>query len=536
MNTIIGPSCTLLKPLTRDRYYLFFMYVFAALLLLFCTPNSPLFPTQDWVDPNVYMDVGRALNTGRVLYRDVFDHKGPLFLMIFAVLAPVSKNSLLGLYFLQTACLGTSLVFLYRTGRLFLSNTASFLICIFFPVFLLTGSIFSDGGGSPEEILLPCFMGSLYYVAAAFIPAKEGGSAHSTLHPFWFHGLFWGIAVLTKLNLSIFFAIGSAMLLLRLLLKRDLRSFAGSLFRLLGGVLLAFTPCIIYWTATGSLQDCWEAYVQFNMRYAAFNASGNSLSKTAAVFMLLFVTNFAGIMCAALGLILLQLMKKLPLYAVLTVFLMFVSLLVVTFGTGNAYWYYCIPFVCFAGFGEIGIVIFAREAYTKMGAHSKSPAHPYISGTLVITAVAVITAVIILGNGFWRISAPFSPEKSGVEETCDVILATWAQKGAQDKPDILLYHSQENGYYSKLGTAPQFRYFYRPGIALDLMPEYMTAQESYVIKGLPDYVICVSGQQNADFGIDKLNDQYVPIGSFEKVTAKPYYDHGLSYIYLYQKK
>src|SRR5665647_3504232 len=153
MNTVIDPSYTLQKPVAGDRFYLFFMYVFAALLLLLCTPNSPLFSTQSWVDPNVYMDVGRALNEGRVLYRDVFDHKGPLFLMIFAVLAPVSKYTLTGLYLLQTVCLGTSLVFLFKTSRLYLSRTASLFICAVFPYFLLVGSIYSDGGGSPEEIL-----------------------------------------------------------------------------------------------------------------------------------------------------------------------------------------------------------------------------------------------------------------------------------------------------------------------------------------------------------------------------------------------
>jgi len=116
MLSVTRPSGTLARHGSGDLFYLLFLYVFSAALLLLCTPNSPLFSTQSWVDPNVYMDVGRAMNEGRVLYRDIFDHKGPLFLMFFAVLAPFSKYSLTGLYLLQTVCLGTSLVFLFKTG------------------------------------------------------------------------------------------------------------------------------------------------------------------------------------------------------------------------------------------------------------------------------------------------------------------------------------------------------------------------------------------------------------------------------------
>ena len=168
MLSVTRPSSKLVRPGSGDLLYLLFLYVFAAALLLLCTPNSPLFSTQSWVDPNVYMDVGRALNEGRVF--------------IFC--------------------------------RLYVWVQASF----FFSKH--PGSIYSDGGGSPEEILLPCFMGSLYFVLKALISAKENtsgstpgsSSGSSVLRPFWFHGLFLGIALLTKFNLVVFLAVCSLLL------------------------------------------------------------------------------------------------------------------------------------------------------------------------------------------------------------------------------------------------------------------------------------------------------------------------------------
>lgn len=539
MLSVMCPSSKVVKHGSGDVFYLLFLYVFAAMLLLFCTPNSPLFTTQSWVDPNVYMDVGRALNEGRVLYRDIFDHKGPLFLMLFAVLAPVSKYSLMGLYLLQTVCLGTGLVFLFKTSRLYLTRTASLFICAVFPYFLLAGSIYSDGGGSPEEILLPCFMGSLYFVLKALITGRENTSGSAELRPFWFHGLFLGIALLTKFNLVVFFAVGSGMLLFRFLLHRDIKNFAGAFIRLLGGLLLAFLPCIIYWAVTGSLKDCLEVYIQFNLSYVSSTASTDWFYPLMRPLMFVFTGNFSGILCASLGLSVLWMQKIISRYALFTVSLMFLSLFVATFGTGRVYWYYCIPFVCFAGLGEIGIAVFLREVYAKWGA--KRIKEPIVSQHLLLQVLkaivlAALFSVIIYANGFWQLSSLIPQEKSGVEKTCDVILTSWAANNSPDKPDVLLYHSPESGYYSELGTAPQYKYFYRPGLSLDTMPFFLTAQDSYVISSLPDYIICASGNRDADFGITKLNSTYNIIGIFEKNTKKPYSDNGLSYLILYKKQ
>jgi len=539
MLSVTRPSSKLVRPGSGDLLYLLFLYVFAAALLLLCTPNSPLFSTQSWVDPNVYMDVGRALNEGRVLYRDIFDHKGPLFLMFFAVLAPFSKYSLTGLYLLQTMCLGTSLVFLFKTGRLYLSRTASLFICAVFPFFLLAGAIYSNGGGSPEEILLPCFMGSLYFVVKSFLPGKENTPRKVLLRPFWFHGIFLGIVLLTKFDLVVFFAAGSGMLLLRFLLRRDIQSFAGAFFRILGGILLASLPCIIYWAATGSIRDCFDVYILFNLTYASSKVSSDWLSSTTTALMMIFIKNLPGIMCSVLGLSVLWMRKIFSRYAFLTILIMFLSLFIVTFGTGRTYWYYCIPFVCFAGLGEIGIADFMREAYAQWcvkGSKQTQVTRPVLFRVLKAAGLAVLFAAIIYANGFWQLSSLITTDKSGVENICDALLSNWAESGSTGQPAVLLYHSPENGYYCKLGTAPQYKYFYSPGVSLDSMPDYINAQNSYVVNGLPDYIICAARLQNGDFGITKLNSRYVKIATYEKNTKKPYSDSGVSYLILYQKK
>ena len=530
----------------KNLYIFIFFYLYAALLLLFCTPNSPLFSTQTWVDPNVYMDVGRAMNKGLVLYRDVFDHKGPLFLMIFALLAPISRYSLLGLYLLQTICLGTSLLFLFKTARLFVSHAASLIICAGFPFFLLSQTIYCNGGGSTEEILLPVFMGILYFIIESFITPKEScpelssnkfsNDKVSELRRFWILGLLGGITLLSKINLSVFVAVGTGMLLLQFLIKKDFRKFLAALTSFLGGILIAFLPCIIYWTATNSFKDCFDSYILFNITYISSKTSDNPLFSAARTIMIIFTQNFISILLVALGLLLLKLKKVLNSYAALTLLLMFFSLLYVTFHAGYAYWYYCIPFVCFAGLGEIGIAIFLLEVKINLHAKVFNAPHPRLFGFIKTFIVIALLVVILLSNGFWHLSTPFSSEKSGVQTACDEILSSWKESKKTGDPNILMYDSAEIGFYSQLGTAPVYRYFYSPGLDTSFMPDYVKSQNAYVTQGLPDFIVCISVYDDADFGIEKLNSEYSKIGVFKRINKKPNFDSGLAYIFVYQKQ
>ena len=61
-----------------------FSLLTAAALLLICTKSSVLYPFNDWVDANCYFSVGKSMMNGKVLYRDIYDHKGPLLYTLHA--------------------------------------------------------------------------------------------------------------------------------------------------------------------------------------------------------------------------------------------------------------------------------------------------------------------------------------------------------------------------------------------------------------------------------------------------------------------
>ena len=70
----------------------------AALMLLFASQCSPLYPINLWDDANCLLTVGRVMRRGGVLYRDIYEQKGPLLYLIHALAACVSDTSFWGVY------------------------------------------------------------------------------------------------------------------------------------------------------------------------------------------------------------------------------------------------------------------------------------------------------------------------------------------------------------------------------------------------------------------------------------------------------
>ena len=65
----------------------------AALMLLFASQCSPLYPINLWDDANCLLTVGRVMRRGGVLYRDIYEQKGPLLYLIHALAACISDTS-----------------------------------------------------------------------------------------------------------------------------------------------------------------------------------------------------------------------------------------------------------------------------------------------------------------------------------------------------------------------------------------------------------------------------------------------------------
>ena len=90
----------------------------AALMLLFTSQCSPLYPINLWGDANCLFTVGRVMKDGGVLYRDIYEQKGPLLYLIHALAACLSDTSFWGVYIMEALAMTVALYAAYRLMRL----------------------------------------------------------------------------------------------------------------------------------------------------------------------------------------------------------------------------------------------------------------------------------------------------------------------------------------------------------------------------------------------------------------------------------
>ena len=57
----------------------------AFVLIGLCSMSSPLYPINIWDDANCLPTVGRAMKKGGVVYRDIYEQKGPLLYALHAL-------------------------------------------------------------------------------------------------------------------------------------------------------------------------------------------------------------------------------------------------------------------------------------------------------------------------------------------------------------------------------------------------------------------------------------------------------------------
>ncbi len=499
-------------------WYGLILFAYASLLLLFCTRNSPLFAYQEWIDPNIYMDVGKAVRKGLVLYRDVFDHKGPLLLLVFAVLSIPSQYSMIGLYLLLCLTLGISLVYLFRTACLFVSEKTALGISLLFPFFLLNNLTYSQGGGSAEELLLPCFVGSLYYLIRFFLREKNEGTDRGNFRdmarPLFLLGVFAGIVLMVKINLAAFFLVMCGLVFLRMLFRKQFAAFLKSAGVFLGGIAAACLPAVLYFAATDSFREFFDVYILFNLKYAGHQYdSANLLSFPDALSSSLFL-NLAAVLVTAVGMaVLAWRAKRMSVFGSVTLVLGYIALLVAIYISRRAYQYEYIPLTAFAGIGEIG-ACYGLSVW--WAARPSELARLRMPSAVRMLLYIVPFILIIASNELYKETIFLRPEMTGVERIAASINDSWEPDKSGDQPSILLYNSGDRGFFQLTGCSPELRVFYMPMMNYAAYPDLVDAQNEYVTKGLPDYVITIWNAAEFMYPISEMNPAYTIIAREEQ--------------------
>jgi hypothetical protein len=271
----------------RDALFLLLLFLAAAALYSTVAPYTFPFPDRD---QGVYTYIAEHMLQGQIPYRDLWDHKGPLIYLIYALgllIHPVYGIWLVGLVALCQA------VFLsYRlVQEVFESNTALLVTALWLASLLAV----IDGGGTVEFFNLPFQFAALLAVQRLF---QTGRTKYAILI-----GAGTGLSFLLRPN---GIAIGIAIvifLVYRVLTQRDSFSrWAQPALWMSAGGLLVLLPVFIWLSVNGALDEFFDIVFRYNALYSQMaRLKWLAILVGAGYVPVLVASAFAGAMVSAPG-------------------------------------------------------------------------------------------------------------------------------------------------------------------------------------------------------------------------------------------
>ncbi|HOV69672.1 MAG TPA: hypothetical protein PLZ84_05060 [Clostridia bacterium] len=444
----------------------------ALIFLLICTKSSPLYPFNDWNDSNAFFTMGKGMMNGKVLYRDLFEQKGPLLYFIHGLAYLISPRSFLGVFVFETLSFAVFLFFAHKIINLYLNRNYSFFILpVASYIILITQSF--HFGDSAEEFGLPFAMMSMYLILKYFrgiypnpMPAKwllaSGAAAGCVaMIKYTFIGFWFG----WMLVLAIAYLIN----------KRFLEVIkASGLF--LAGIAAAVLPWLIYFIVNAALDDFIHCYFTVNFRaYTGQTDLAGRWNFIVYMFKLHFKIDKAVLIAGAVG-IAAPFMRKdwsKSFIGRFTVIFCAAFLGVTVYGGAHGYTYYFFIFSVFVVFGFITVFGLIQPLLAKV---KFKPIY-----------LLIIPVVALSLYGAYKGSSNVHMMKYGKEELTQYRFAKIINRGKG--ATLLNYGFLDDGFYTVAGIVPNVRFFMKQNLDYYRFPENMDEQNRYIKEKLVDFVV-----------------------------------------------
>ena len=481
-------------------FYAAFLLIFSAAVITICSKSSPLYPMNTWDDANCFFTVGKSVANGQVMYRDIFEQKGPLLYFIYSFAYLISGNTFFGAYLIEIAASFAFLYFSAKTITLFCDKKAVLLLPV--ASIAIYASPAFEQGGSAEELCLPM----LAY--GFFVGLKSIVTDNPVRKREWLiTGITSGVVLWIKFSLLGFYlGCGVFMVFFYLYRKWHKELIFFFIFLILGEFITAM-PVLFYFLINDAAEDLFEVYFYCNMfiypvREVEDKFLGLLMNIHEGTKSCLY--SF-GVACGIIisGIVYAFIRSK-------RVFVFVISSLAASYlliyAGGRRYTYYSLILAVFI---PLGVVLAAKliSLIPKMVRLTEKRSFSALSSSAV--AVVSLGAVFFISPNTYMMSYCRSqlPQYSFSEIISQTENAT-----------LLNYKFLDGGFYTTAEILPNCRFFCGLNI-----PYALDEQDSYLAAGMVDYVITCNTRYN--------------FSNYELVCSQSFEAHRNSYntYYLYKK-
>ncbi|MGN0590708.1 ArnT family glycosyltransferase [Ruminococcus sp.] len=438
------------------------------ILITTCSMASPLFPLHTGVDQNCFLTVGKAMLSGKVPYRDLYEQKGPLLYGLHALAALVDSNGFFGVYLLEILNLTWTLWLFSRMASLFLPDRLEMPAAALSGLVTVTAYCFSRGDNA-EEFCLPLVLYGLY----AMLRCTEAGSLPAGgVHMLC--GIFAGMILWIKFTMLGFYIVWVLFFFVQTIRQRKYRQAIGQCLLFLGGMLLTALPWLVYFAYHHALYDFF--YVYFYSNIFLYSRSASWILRIGGVLVQDVFHNFC-MTALCLGGVLYFMLAKTSCKQKTTriaITATYVGLYFFVFVGGVRYRYYLLIVAGYCVFGVIALLRLWSQMPGERCKRMLKLALPVLYGLAIYPA----------SNCRYYFGKPDSyyPQIQFAELI--------QQNKRQEEVSLLNYCFLDGGFYLESGARlPDTRFFCRLNIPRSQLPQMYAEQDRIVQQGEVEFVV-----------------------------------------------
>lgn len=454
----------------RKSDALFFAYfLFCSFLILsVCSTCSFLYPFHTWDDSNCFFTVGKSVWFGKVIYKDLFEQKGPLLYFIHSLAYLISHRTFTGVFVFELIAAAFFMFFCWKSIALF-SDTRCGILVPFIASIAYSSTSFVLGD-SAEEFCLPFFMYSLY-VSTKHL--KEESDFKNS--EFFVTGILAGCVLWIKFSLLGFYIGWCIVPIFTYARQKRWKEIIIAFVLVFAGVLLATLPYLIYFGLNRSIKDWLEVYIYDNIFLYTSDEKGNFLVATLKGLFRFYWRNYFYFFASVLSFIsiikLCRQNNKTIIAHFITTYI-FMSLFI--YGGGQWYEYYRFDLILISIFAVLPLYDLLIKITRHIVLKKAKVSAVFLSA--VFTSLSFLCAFAITGNKeIMKLKKDDLPQYK-----FDKIISEYKN------PTLLNYGTLDCGFYTVSGIVPSNRFFIKIHVPLKEMDD----EQNRIIKnGTVDFVV-----------------------------------------------
>lgn len=233
--------------------------------------SNPYSNTMAGHDSSMFQYFGYAMSKGKIMYTDIFDHKGPMIFILNWLGVIMNNPWTKGIYIIELASIFIYYLFSYKTTRLWISKTLSLLLLLPQGIMLMD---FLESGNLTEEFALP-FIGLSLYIFARYFTGKNVVSFEIILL-----GISCAIVFSLRANMVIAWLVFCLTIFIEKIWSKKYKELMMYVLQFSIGLIIVFLPISVYLIMNGAFEAAFFQSILFNMTYLDQSSNGFDVFRT----------------------------------------------------------------------------------------------------------------------------------------------------------------------------------------------------------------------------------------------------------------